>query len=156
MVQRKLLRQIMDMVIHNLPLSLLIDLMEAVGETYLETIFAYFRLVQKSFNAIVSALGHVIASIWDAIINFNPFQLLEFIVSLQFNSMWRTSEVLVGGIQSVATGVGSAISLALHRLSAANLSVSMSANRSMSSAASLLGDGSSRRNHQQETLEETE
>jgi hypothetical protein len=71
--------------------------------------------------------------IWDGVTNFNPFALLEAIVSLQFNAMGRTSEVLASGIQSVATGVGSASSAALHKLSAVNLS-----SNQMTSSASLM------------------
>jgi len=120
---------------------------EAVGETSLDTTFASFHLTASSINAVVSALGQLIVRVWDGITNLNPFQLLEAIISLQFNAMGKTSEVLASGIQSVATGVGSASSLALHRLSAANLSV----NRTGSSS-SLRGDGGLRRNRSREKV----
>jgi hypothetical protein len=85
-----------------------------------------------------------VRKIWEFVVNFNPFQLLETIVSFQFNAMEKTSEVLATGIQSVATGMGSASSMALRRLSGTNLSVNLSASKTMPSA-SLLGDSGLRR-----------
>jgi hypothetical protein len=142
--RRIIIHAIVDLILHNLPLSILIDVVEAVGEVSLDTIFASYRLTANGLNAIVKGLIITVRKIWEFVVNFNPFQLLETIVSFQFNAMEKTSEVLATGIQSVATGMGSASSMALHRLSGANLSVNLSANKTMPSA-SLLGDSGLRR-----------
>jgi hypothetical protein len=139
-----IIHAIVDLILHNIPLSVLIDLVEAVGEVSLDTTFASYRLTANGLNAIIKGLIITVRKIWEFILNFNPFQLLETIVSFQFNAMEKTSEVLATGIQSVATGMGSASSMALHRLSAANLSVNLSANKTVSSA-SHLGDSGLRR-----------
>lgn len=115
-------------------------MLDALGGVTLDTSFASFKITVNSINGAIGALGYVIRLVWDGIANFNPFHLLEAIISLQFNAMGKTSEVLVSGIQSVATGVESASSIALHRLSAANLSV-----KRTGSSNSLVGNGSLRR-----------
>ena len=133
--RRLIIHAILDFVLHNLPVSILIDVLEAVGETSFDTTFACYRLTVKSLNAIARGLVHIVTTIWECIVNFNPFQLLETVVSFQFNAMEKTSEALATGIQSVATGMGSASSMALHRLSTANLSANKTA-----SSGSLLHD----------------
>ena len=142
--RRMIINAITDFVLHNLPVSVLIDVLEAVGEVSLDTTFASFRLTTKAMNAIVRGLVHVVTTVWECIINFNPFQLLETVVSFQFNAMEKTSEALATGIQSVATGMGSAMgsasNMALHRLNNANLSSNKSA-----STGSLLHDSGNRR-----------
>ena len=134
--RRLIINALVDFVLHNLPVSILIDVVEAVGETTLDTSFASYRLAGRTLNAILNGIGHLARTIWECIVNFNPFQLLETVVSFQFNAMERTSEALATGIQSVATGMGSASSMALHRLSTANLSV----NKSASAGSVLHGD----------------
>ncbi|KAL7574790.1 hypothetical protein ACA910_010635 [Epithemia clementina (nom. ined.)] len=121
--RRKLVSVIAETLLNNVPLSVFIDVLEALGEVALDTTFATYTIVTRSLDALVQGTLHMLGRIWHCISNFNPFHLLEAIVSFQFNAMGKTSEVLASGIQSVATGVGSASSLALHRLSAANLSV---------------------------------
>jgi hypothetical protein len=142
--RRIIIHAIVDLILHNLPLSILIDVVEAVGEVSLDTTFASYRLTANGLNAIVKGLIITVRKIWEFVVNFNPFQLLETIVSFQFNAMEKTSEVLATGIQSVATGMGSASSMALRRLSGTNLSVNLSASKTMPSA-SLLGDSGLRR-----------
>lgn len=138
--RRLIINAILDFVLHNLPVSILIDILEAVGETSFDTSFACYRITVKSLNAIVRGIIQIISKIWDFITNFNPFQLLETVVSFQFNAMEKTSEALATGIQSVATGMGSASSMALHRLSTANLSANKPA-----STGSLLHESGLRR-----------
>lgn len=129
--------EVLDFIFQNVPLSVVIDILEAMGEISLDTTFASLKITVSSVNAIFSALGRLVRAVWKGITSLNPFHLLEAIISLQFNAMGRTSEVIVGGIQSVATGVGSASSLALHRISNASLSGNLS-------SSSLLGDTSRR------------
>ena len=115
--KEQLLQFLVNTLLHNVPLSVMFDLLEACIDTGLDTSYAVFRLSVSSVNAIVSGLVHAIQRIWDLITSFNPFAILDAIISMQFNAMGRTSEALASGIQSVATGVGSASNLALQRLS---------------------------------------
>lgn len=129
----KLIHDLIDLLFNNVPLSVLIDVVDAIGDLTFDTSMACFRLTGKTINGIVKALVNFLGSVWDTITNFNPFQLLEAIISMQFNAMGKTSEALASGIQSVATGVGSASSMALHRLSVAN--------HAQGSSSSLAGGG---------------
>jgi len=121
--RKRLLAAVAEMILHNVPLSVLIDVLETTGEVSFDTTLASFMVAGKTLDALIHGVFRLLGSIWHGVVNLNPFQLLEAIVSFQFNAMGKTTEVLASGIQSVATGVGSASSLALHRLSAANLSV---------------------------------
>jgi hypothetical protein len=115
--QTRLLHFLVNTLLHNVPLTVMLDLAEAVLDTGLDTSYAVFRLSVSSINSVVSGLLHVIQSVWDVITSFNPFAILDAIISMQFNAMGKTSEALASGIQSVATGVGSASNMALQRLS---------------------------------------
>lgn len=115
--QTRLLHFLVNTLIHNVPLTVMLDLAEAVLDTGLDTSYAVFRLSVSSINSVVSGLLHVIQNVWDVITSFNPFAILDAIISMQFNAMGKTSEALASGIQSVATGVGSASNMALQRLS---------------------------------------
>jgi hypothetical protein len=124
----KLAHEIVDFVFHNVPVSVLLDVLEATGVTAAKTIGASFTVSISSLQKLLYCLGRLAHSIWDALAYCvtNPFQLLETIISLQFNAMGKTSEVIVGGIQSVASGVGSASSLALHKMTASHSNISLS------------------------------
>mmetsp|Transcript_15988 Transcript_15988/g.33152 ORF Transcript_15988/g.33152 Transcript_15988/m.33152 type:complete len:862 (-) Transcript_15988:221-2806(-) len=63
----------------------------------------------------------VVVNVWDGVT-----RSAYTIITRPFNVMGKTREVFVSGIQSVATGVGSASSIALHRLSAKNRSSPLS------------------------------
>lgn len=138
--RRKLVSFIAATLLNNVPLSVFIDVLEACGEVALDTTFSSFTISCRSLDALLRGTVHVLTKIWHCVSNFNPFQLLEAIVSFQFNAMGKTSEVLASGIQSVATGVGSASSLAFHRLSAANLSVATRVTGGAPSSSSLRGE----------------
>lgn len=115
--REKLVQFLVNTLLHNVPLSVMFDLAEAFVDTGLDTSYAVFRLSVSSVNAVVSGLIHAVHRIWDLITSFNPFAILDAIISMQFTAMGKTSEALASGIQSVATGVGSASNLALQRLS---------------------------------------
>lgn len=135
-LKERLITELVNLVFHNVPLSVLLDVVETTGHVSLDTSFACFTLSRNSINALISAVTRLVQSIWHGITNFNPFELVQTIISLQFNAMGKTSEAIVSGIQSVATGVGSASSHALHRLSGGNL-----AGHQSGSASSLMGEG---------------
>jgi hypothetical protein len=134
------IHDLVDSVLHNVPLSVLLELSSCVVDTYFESVHCSFRITATSMKALVSALSHAIFVVWEGIMNFNPFAVLDAIISLQVNAMGKTSEVLASGIQSVATGVGSASSLALHRLSRSGVG-NLSVNRTGSFSSSLGANG---------------
>lgn len=129
---------LVDSVLHNVPLSVLLELSHCAAETYLESVSCTFKITATSLSALIHTLSRACLQVWDGITNFNPFAVLDAIISLQVNAMGKTSEVLASGIQSVATGVGSASSLALHRLSRTGVG-NLSVNRTGSSSSSLVG-----------------
>lgn len=127
-LRAKIVHEIVDWICHRVPISVLLDVLEATGWTIRDTTGASCTITISTIQHTVAALGAMVFAVWDTITHCvtNPFQVLEAIISLQFNAMGKTSEVLVSGIQSVATGVGSASGLALYRLSAtANMSSSV-------------------------------
>jgi hypothetical protein len=124
-----IVHEVVDWIFSNVPVSVLLDLLEATGFLVVDTTCASLHITITTLRHAVAALGHLVCTVWDTVTHCvtNPFQVLEAIISLQFNAMGKTSEVLVSGIQSVATGVESASNMALYRLSAtANMSSSVS------------------------------
>ena len=97
--RRKLVSVIAEALLNNVPLSVFIDVLEVTGEVSLDTTFASFSIAGRSLDMLVQGTLNLLRSIWHFISNFNPFQLLEAIVSFQFNAMGKTSEVLASGIQ---------------------------------------------------------
>ena len=135
-----LVHELVDCLFHNVPLSVMLEVADTLGNLSVDTSVASFRITVNVVNGTFSAITFTTRAAFDAVTNFHPLNLLEAIISFQFNAMGKTSEVLVSGIQSVTTGVESASSLALHRLSAANLSLSTAA----SDGASLMRGGHSK------------
>lgn len=109
---------VVDHILNNVPLSVALDILHGIREVSLDTSFAAVRITSMTVQGIVEALFRFITGIWDGIAHFNPLALFKMIVSRPFSAMGKTTEVVVSGIQSVATGVGSASSMAFHRLSA--------------------------------------
>ena len=112
-----IIRHLIHGILHNVPLTVALDLVDALRETALDTSFAIIQITSAGINAIVSAVVRVIDVVWEVLLRLNPFALLDAVVSMQFNYVGKTSEALVSGIQSVATGVGSASNMAIQRLS---------------------------------------
>ena len=107
--------------LHNVPLSILLDLAQNVFHLNLNVVLATSSLSITSLQSLLSALSSFVHKIWDFLSssssNFTPFKIIEIMLQLQKNAMGRTSEAIVTGIQSVATGVGSARSAALSHFS---------------------------------------
>ena len=89
-----------------------LDTWSTAQEITLDVSFATVSITGMALDASV----HIVMNVWDGITRFNP---LVF-VRRPFNMMGMTTEVVVSGFQSVATGVGSASSIALNRLSVKN------------------------------------
>lgn len=105
-------------VFDNVPLSVAGDLLGGCREVALDSSFATVRITSMTMNGIAGTVFRAVGGVWDGVTSFNPVNFAHFVITRPFNMMGRTTEVVVSGIQSVATGVGSASSLALHRLSA--------------------------------------
>ena len=133
-LRQMLIHEMIDWIFRSVPISVVLDVCDAAGMTVVDTTGASLKITVTTLQQTISALAHVVGTVWDTVTHCvtNPFQVLEAIISLQFNAMGKTSEVLASGIQSVATGVGSASNMALYRLSA-------TANMTSSSTASLAG-----------------
>ena len=115
---------IIEHILNNVPLSVALDVLGGFREVSLDTSFAAVRITCMTIQGIVDALARFVGKVWHGITHFSPLALLRAILSRPFNAMGKTTEVVVSGIQSVATGVGSAGSLAFHRLSAKTASSS--------------------------------
>jgi hypothetical protein len=111
-------------IIHNIPLSIAFDTCNVCIEMTLDFSFATVRIAVMTIETSV----HVVGDVWDGVTRFNPMSFAYMIITRPFNMMGKTTEVVVSGIQSVATGVGSASSIALNRLSAKNHSFSSQEN----------------------------
>ena len=109
-----------DIYQENSILSITIDLRDIIQEISLDVSFATVRTTIMTLDASV----HVLMSVWAGVTSFNPLNFANEIFTRPINMMGMTTEVVVSGIQSVATGVGSASSIALNRLSAKNRSPS--------------------------------
>jgi hypothetical protein len=114
----RMITSVLSHVFDNIPLSVALDLLGAFREVTLDSSFATVRITSTTVNGIVNAIIHILVQIWNEITNFDPLGFAHMIITRPFNMMGKTTEVVVSGIQSVATGMGSASSIALHRLSA--------------------------------------
>jgi hypothetical protein len=120
----RLFQAILGTIFDNVPLSVALDVLGGVREVTLDSSFATVRITSMTAQGVVNAIIHVVVHAWDGVTHFNPLGFAHMIITRPFNMMGKTTEVVVSGIQSVATGVGSASSIALHRLSAKNPSTS--------------------------------
>lgn len=109
---------VIDHLLNNVPLSVALDVLGGFREVSLDTSFAAVRITSMTIHGIVDALAGVVSNVLHGITHFNPLAFVQAVISRPFNAMGKTTEVVVSGIQSVATGVGSASSMAFHRLSA--------------------------------------
>ena len=119
-----LLKAMLHHLFHNVPLSVAVHVLCGFREVSLDTSFATVRITSMTIHGIVDALIRLIGNMWYGVTHFNPLAAAQAIISRPFNAMGKTTEVVVSGIQSVATGVGSASSLAFHRLSSKTASSS--------------------------------
>lgn len=115
---------IVDHFLNNVPLSVAMDVLGGFREVSLDTSFAAVRITSMTTQGIVDALVNFVCDRWYDITHFNPLIFVQSMISRPFNAMGKTTEVVVSGIQSVATGMGSASSMAFHRLSAKTASSS--------------------------------
>jgi hypothetical protein len=143
-----------DLVEDNIALSLALELTESACDLSIRTFFASACLssialgpctsllaesirlsathVRQSTTHVANALGPIVAPI--ARVNLNPFRIFQCVVNAPRSAMGKTGDVLVSGIQSVATGVGSVSNAALNRLSRQGLAL----------AGGVVGNGTSR------------
>eukprot|EP00980_Cylindrotheca_fusiformis_P007527 scaffold1561_cov129-Cylindrotheca_fusiformis.AAC.19 len=111
------LHSIISHVLNNVPLSVFLDVLEASTELWLDSSYATIRISGNTLQGLVNVIFGILMSTWDTIQNFNPLALFQIVISRPFTAMGKTTEAVVSGIQSVATGVGSASSMALRNFS---------------------------------------
>lgn len=121
--QRDIVHFIMNKLLQNIPLSVLLDLVESTCDLSIETILATTKIGTFTINKCVNILCDTAWVIIDVLSRINPFHVFEFVVNAQRSAMGKTGDVLVSGIQSVATGVGSVSNAALNRLSRSGLAL---------------------------------
>ncbi|KAG7337235.1 hypothetical protein IV203_036303 [Nitzschia inconspicua] len=117
-----MITELLGNILDNVPLSVALDVLGGFREVTLDSSFASVRITSMTVHGIVDACIHITVMVWDGVTHFNPLDFAHMVITRPFNMMGKTTEVVVSGIQSVATGVGSASSIALHRLSAKNQS----------------------------------
>eukprot|EP00934_Nitzschia_sp_Nitz4_P004589 Nitzschia sp. Nitz4//scaffold58_size112336//12487//14775//NITZ4_004016-RA/size112336-processed-gene-0.59-mRNA-1//1//CDS//3329554938//4579//frame0 len=120
-----MLGSILERLLKNvfLPVNVVVDVFDGATDVSLDTSLAVVRIAGMTFHGVTSGALHLVGSAWNGVIHFNPLTLVQVVVSQPFNVANPT--VVVTGIQSVATGVGSAASsMALYRLSAKPMSSS--------------------------------
>ena len=112
----RILRSILNGVLSNVPLSVLFDLAEATFETSLDTTIAAFKITAVSIDGAVSVLASVVSWSFETFTSLNPFVIVGTILAIQRDAAYHATDALVSGIQSVATGVGSAGTISMNAL----------------------------------------
>ena len=119
----KILRVIISKLLNNAPLSILLDIAESVCDLSLETLFATGKIGLFTIDKCIDVLCNTVLNILDILTSFNPFHIFEHVINLQRSAVGKTGDVVVSGIMSVATGVGSVSNAALNRLSRQGLAL---------------------------------
>jgi len=119
----KIIRVIISKLLNNAPLSILLDIAESVCDLSLETLFAAGKIGLFTIDKCIHILSNTILNILDILTRFNPFHIFEHVINLQRSAVGKTGDVVVSGIMSVATGVGSVSNAALNRLSRQGLAL---------------------------------
>jgi len=113
----------------------------------LDVSMASGHITISSIRGVISVLASLLCRVWDSISSvpfLNPLAFAQHIVEIQRNAMGRTSEAIVTGIQSVATGVGSAGTAALNRIHVPGGIMLMSSASSRSDLLSVGGTGNTK------------
>ena len=113
----KIIRVIIRKLLSNAPLSILLDIAESVCDLSIETLFATGKIGLFTIDKCINILCNTVLNILDVLTSFNPFHIFEHVINLQKSAVGKTGDVVVSGIMSVATGVGSVSNAALNRLS---------------------------------------
>jgi len=119
----KIIRVIISKLLRNAPLSILLDIAESVCDLSLETLFATGKIGLFTIDKCINVLCNTVLSILDVLTSINPFHIFEHVINLQRSAVGKTGDVVVSGIMSVATGVGSVSNAALNRLSRQGLAL---------------------------------
>jgi len=105
-------------IFQNVPLSILFDVSYQTMGTSIKVAHASLSIAVTSTETILHILANIIHQVLEGIShNLNPMSLLNNIMQLQRKAMGKTSESILTGIHSVATGVGSARTAAMHAFS---------------------------------------
>jgi acyl carrier protein len=115
----KLIRVLVHKILDSIPLSILLDLLESTFDLSIDTTFAFGKLSINTLHNLLTFLSNTAFSILSSLSSINIFEL----ALSAHRSVNKTGEVLASGLQSVATGVGSASNAALERLSRQGLAL---------------------------------
>lgn len=118
-----LLRILGSRVLDSVPLSVLLELVESTCDLSISTVLAAGRVGTSLAARVASSVFDAILFLVNVASRLNPLSVFEFVMSAQRHAVGKTGDVLVSGIQSVATGVGSVSNAALNRLSRGGLAV---------------------------------
>jgi hypothetical protein len=110
-------------VLDSVPLSVLLELVESTCDLSISTVLAAGRVGTSLAARVASSVFDAILFLVNVASRLNPLSVFEFVMSAQRHAVGKTGDVLVSGIQSVATGVGSVSNAALNRLSRGGLAV---------------------------------
>ena len=115
----KILRLFISQILNSIPISVLLDLLKSTFDLSIHTLFACGKITTVSIQSILSLLSNAAFAILNSLSSINIFEL----VLSAHRSVNKTGEKLASGLQSVATGVGSASNAALERLSRQGLAL---------------------------------
>lgn len=105
-VHEKILHLFKSSIFENVPLSIIFDISYQTFETSLCVSHSSVTIAMTSVCMILHTLSHAVNNIVNGIShNLNPWNLIQTIFHLQRKAVGKTGEVIVTGIQSVATGV---------------------------------------------------
>lgn len=115
----KILRLLINRLLNSIPLSVMLDLLESTFDLSIHTLAAHGKITSVSIHTILSLLGNAAFAVLNSLSSINIFEL----ALSAHRSVNKTGEKLASGLQSVATGVGSASNAALERLSRQGLAL---------------------------------
>lgn len=105
-VHEKIFQLLKSSIFDNVPLSIIFDISYQTFDTSVKVSHSSVTITATSVGMTVHALSHVVNNVVHGVShNLNPWNLIQTIFRLQRKAVGKTGEVIVTGIQSVATGV---------------------------------------------------
>ena len=118
-----ILHNVQSIILDCIPISVTIEIVESTCDLSVCTIYATSIISTTIVSHVLHTLLDTVLYTLDAVSQFNPLCIVDAVLSAQRHAVGKTGDVLVSGIQSVATGVGSVSNAALNRLSRSGLAV---------------------------------
>ena len=118
-----IIRNVQLIILNCTPISVTIEIVESTCDLSVATIYATSIISTTIVGNVLHTILDTILYTCDVVSQFNPLCIVDAILSAKRHAVGKTGDVLVSGIQSVATGVGSVSNAALNRLSRSGLAV---------------------------------